>query len=332
MPLIESSFSPPTALKPAWMQTIAPAVLRRIQPTPCTVEMLHLSDGDVLELAWHPPAATQPHTPTLPRGLVVVTHGLEGSHESTYVLGLARALTGAGFLVLAWSMRGCGREPNRLATWYHSGKSDDLMAVMTHARARYPALDLFAVGISVGGNILCKLLGEQSQQGIPDISAAVAVSSPLDLRGSAETLAHSSRRIYMEYLLRPLRARIREKAQRFPHLFSVDKLDAIRSFHEFDELYTAPLHGFRSVDEYWDTCSGRHYLPAITTPLLIVTAQDDPFLSPLCFPRELASSSATLFLESPLHGGHVGFIDSLAMRTSWLERRVVKFIGGEHHV
>ena len=326
MPRIESSFLPPAPLKPAWLQTIMPAIIRRIQPPPSTLENLPLPDGDQLELAWHLPTTTLSYAPPRPQGLVVITHGLEGSRESTYVLGLAHALCGAGFLVLAWSMRGCGREPNRLATWYHSGKSDDLMAVISHARARYPDLDLFAVGISVGGNILCKLLGEYDNEGSHGITAGVAVSAPLDLRGSAETLAHPSRRLYMEYLLRPLRARIREKARRFPDLFSLDKLATIRSFHEFDARYTAPLHGFRSVDDYWDSCSGRHYLPAITTPLLILTAQDDPFLSPLCVPQEIAINSATLFLETPPHGGHVGFIDSLAMRTSWLERRVVDFI------
>lgn len=290
------------------------------------MDTLALPDGDLLELAWYAPPTGDSPTSTLPRGLVVITHGLEGSRESTYVLGLARALCNAGFIVLTWSMRGCGREPNRLATWYHSGKSDDLSAVFAHARSHYPELAIFAVGISIGGNILCKLLGEYTEQHSHGIKAAVVVSAPLDLRGSAETLAHPSRRLYMEYLLRPLRARIREKAQRFPELFSIEKLDAIRSFHEFDARYTAPLHGFKSVDDYWDTCSGRHYLHAVTTPLLIITAQDDPFLSPLCFPQELALKSNLLILETPPHGGHVGFIDSLVMHTSWLERRVVDFI------
>jgi predicted alpha/beta-fold hydrolase len=331
MPLIESSFSPPRVLRSAWLQTITPAVARRITLPPCTVETIALADGDLLELAWHPPLAPRRSISAPPRGLVVVTHGLEGSRQSTYVLGLARLLCRAGYLVLAWNMRGCGRKPNKLATWYHSGKSDDLMAVIMHARRRYPELRLSAVGFSIGGNILCKLLGEQGSRGTHGITAAVAVSAPLDLRGAAEALAHPSRRLYMEYFLRPLRARIREKAARFPELFSTARLDAITTFYEFDSLYTAPMHGFRSAEQYWEICSGRRYLEAITTPLLILTAKDDPFLSPLCFPQEIAMNSASTSLEAPEHGGHVGFIDSVTMRTTWCERRALEFLECAHN-
>lgn len=230
---------------------------------------------------------------------------------------------------MAWNMRGCGRTPNRLPSWYHSGQSEDLAVVIEHVRSRHPELPLFAVGISVGGNILCKHLGEQGMKGSNNIRAAVAVSVPLDLRGSAETLAHPSRRLYMEYLLRPLRARIREKSRRFPGLFTTEGLDSITTFHEFDARYTAPMHGFASVDEYWDRSSGLQYLDAITLPLLIITARDDPFLSPRCFPEKIATSSPLLSLETPDYGGHVGFIDTLSMHTTWLERRTIAFLA-EH--
>jgi predicted alpha/beta-fold hydrolase len=326
MPLVPSTFRPPRILRPAWVQTITPALLRRSQAPHVTHETLQLADGDILELAWYLPTHSNNSVSTKPRGLVVLTHGLEGSYESSYIIGLARACTAAGYLALAWNMRGCGGKPNRLPSWYHSGQSKDLAAVLEHALTHHRELPLFAIGISVGGNILCKYLGEHGGANSSSIQAAIAVSAPLDLRGSAETLAHPSRRIYMEYLLRPLRARIREKAERFPGLFSTKGLETIATFHEFDARYTAPMHGFASVDEYWDSSSGLHYLHTIATPLLILTARDDPFLSPHCFPHHIASCSPILSLEVPDHGGHVGFINSLAMRETWLEQRALAFI------
>jgi predicted alpha/beta-fold hydrolase len=327
MPLVPSSFKPPSILRPAWIQTIAPALLRRRRTSHGVRETLNLADGDRLELVWHPPISMHAPESAPPRGVIVLTHGLEGSCESSYIIGLTRACTTAGYLVLAWNMRGCGGTPNSLPSWYHSGQSDDLAKVIEYARARHPELPLFAVGISVGGNILCKCLGEQKGIKAGDIRAAVAVSAPLDLRGSAETLAHPSRRIYMEYLLRPLRARIREKARRFPGLFTTEGLDSITTFREFDTRYTAPLHGFASVDDYWDSSSGLQYLKAITTPLLVLTARDDPFLSPTCLPEQLAADSGVVSLEAPEYGGHVGFIESIIMNSStWLEHRVVTFI------
>lgn len=332
MPIVPSTFAPPLLLRPAWLQTIAPRLLRAARRAPHgTLEALELPDGDTLSLAWYAPQATPNSSAHAPRGLVVLTHGLEGSYKSGYIVGLVRTLTTHGYLVLAWNMRGCGGVPNKLPSWYHSGKSDDLGAVLDHAHARHPTLPLFAIGISVGGNILCKYLGERAATQTGRVRAAIAVSAPLDLRGSAEVLAHPSRRLYMEYLLRPLRARMREKATRFPGLFSTDGLDSITTFHEFDARYTAPLHGFDSVDHYWDSSSGLRYLSAITTPLLIITARDDPFLSPSCFPERIANQSQLVTFEAPRHGGHVGFIDAITPRSTWLERRVVGFVD-EHHL
>lgn len=330
MPIVTSLFSPPRALRPAWLQTVLPPLIRNSSSPYKTRETLPLTDGDTLELAWFPPTLTPKALNTVPalRGVVILSHGLEGSIDSHYILGLARALTASGFLALAWNMRGCGATPNALPSWYHSGKSDDLAAVVDHVRAQHPTLKLFIIGVSIGGNILCKYLGELGASCRGGVEGAVAVSVPLDLRGSAEVLARPSRRLYMEYLLRPLRVRIREKARRFPNLFDTEGLDDIATFHEFDARYTAPLHGFTSVDHYWDTCSGLHYLEGIQVPLLILTAQDDPFLSASCFPTCLAAQSSVVSLESPPHGGHVGFVDTMRLHTTWLERRAVSFIEG----
>lgn len=261
--------------------------------------------------------------------LIIVSHGLEGSMESAYMIGLTRTLLGAGYGVLTWNMRGCGKLRNRLPTWYHSGQSEDLRAVINHALQKTDST-ISLLGISVGGNITLKYLGEESTAVSDRLRSAMAVSVPMDLRASADTLATARNAIYMQYLLRPLRARMLEKKSRFPELFEVTGLSSIRTFHEFDRRFTAPMHGFTSVDDYWDRSSSIHFAPSITIPTLLISSLDDPFLSPSCFPHAIARSNPNLFLETPAHGGHVGFIESLHLEQTWLDRRAAAFFN-EHH-
>lgn len=316
MPDIPSHFEPPFFLRAPCAQTIIPSLFRRIPIIASRCETLELPDGDFLELQWYDRSS---------HSLVIITHGLEGSADSTYVRGLAWALSANGHSVLAWNMRGCGAKRNRLPTWYHSGQSCDLRSVVSHALSRHSG-ELSLIGFSVGGNITLKHLGEEGSLVSPRIKRAAVVSVPMDLRGAAETLARPRNRIYMEYLLRPLRARILEKAKRFPHLFDTRGLEKIRDFREFDTYYTAPMHGFASVDAYWDTSSATHFLSSITIPTLIVSAQDDPFLSPGCYPFAQARAQENLLLETPTHGGHVGFIKSLNLSRTWLDERIADFL------
>lgn len=316
MPEILSSFSPPLYLRHSSVQTITPSLFRHPPRLAGEGERLELPDGDFLDLHWHNRERSI---------LVILTHGLEGSMESGYLLGLAHALSRAGFGVLRWNMRGCGTERNRLLTWYHSGQSEDLARVVSHAVTHHRG-GIALVGISIGGNITLKYLGEQPQAISPRIRAAVAVSVPMDLKGSAHELAKPKNALYMQYLLRPLRERMREKAARFPGHFEITGLDSIRSFEEFDSRFTAPFHGFSSADEYWERSSSRQFLPCISIPTLLLSAKDDPFLSAGCFPRDITLARDHIFLETPQRGGHVGFVDSLSLRETWLDRRVVAFL------
>ena len=249
--------------------------------------------------------------------------------DSSYLLGLAHTLAEGGFDVLRWNMRGCGNARNRLRTWYHSGQSEDLQRVVSHALSTHTG-DIVLVGISVGGNITLKYLGESATSLASRIRGAVAVSVPMDLKGSAQALAKPKNALYMQYLLRPLRARMREKALRFPGEFDISGLTAIRTFHEFDTRFTAPFHGFSSVDEYWERSSSLQFLSSITVSTLIVSALDDPFLSPGCFPYAISRSNENILLETPKHGGHVGFIDSPFLRKTWLDYRVLDFFRTIH--
>ena len=239
---------------------------------------------------------------------------------------MTNALIASGWDVLTWNMRGCGDMPNRLVTWYHSGKTDDLKTIIEHA-CGLPYEEVSLIGFSVGGNITLKYLGEEAGNIPTKISFAVVISVPMDLEGSADVLATPSNAIYMQYLLRPLRRRMSEKAARFPGLFDIEGLSRIKTFHEFDRRFTAPYHGFASIHEYWHSSSSLRYLSTISLPTLAISALDDPFLSPSCFPQDLAREHPYLYLETPEHGGHVGFWDSVNLTTTWAERRTIDFAG-----
>jgi predicted alpha/beta-fold hydrolase len=293
-----------------------PALFRNVRALTPTKQTLELADGDFLNLEW---------LRSDNQRLAVISHGLEGSTQSSYVRGMTACLLSIGWDVLAWNMRGCGDTPNRLVPWYHSGQSCDLRLVVNEALEQHHG-EIALIGFSVGGNITLKYLGEEGSSLTSRIKHAVVVSVPTDLRGSAEVLSRTRNRLYMEYLLRPLRRRMREKYSRFPGVFDIDALSSIKTFREFDERFTAPFHGFASVNQYWEQSSSRAYLASISVPTLAISALDDPFLSPSCFPFEIARNHRHLLLETPPHGGHVGFLDSFSLKTTWLEKRVASFL------
>lgn len=316
MPLLSSTFTPPRALRSPHAQTIIPSLFRTPAIPAVETQSLATEDGDCLLYRLYSNRNER---------LALISHGLEGSFDSSYVRGMVKTLLQGGWDVLTWNMRGCGDMPNRLVTWYHSGKSDDLRAIISRALSlNYATIAL--IGFSVGGNITLKHLGEEGRGVSPKIACAIAISVPMDLKGAAEVLAKKRNALYMHYLLRPLRRRMRAKKEQFPDHFDIRGLGGIKTFYEFDERFTAPFHGFASVEEYWDRSSSLRFLDQIAIPTLALSALDDPFLSPTCFPHQIARTHETLFLETPARGGHVGFIDSLALERTWAEARVEVFL------
>ena len=316
MPVLDSRFHPPPLLSGGHVQTILPVVLPRRLALAFTRTRLELADGDFLDLDW----ARTGHA-----RLAVIAHGLEGSSTQQYVRGMAATLHADGWDVLAWNFRGCGGEPNRLLRAYHSGDTADLAAVLAHAAADYARLAL--VGFSLGGNVLLKYLGEAPPH--PAITAAAAISAPLDLASSARALdERRGNGIYLRRFLVPLIAKIEAKARVFPGRLNTDGLHAIRSFQVFDDRYTAPLHGFRDAADYWQRSSARQFLPGIATPTLILNARNDPFLTAASIPGPEAAVNPALFLEAPASGGHVGFLDFARGVQPWSERRVAEFLAG----
>ena len=277
-------------------------------------ERLELDDGDFLDLDWLPSGS---------RRLAILSHGLEGSSRDAVMRGMAAALHRAGWDVLAWNYRGCSEEMNRLARLYHSGETTDLATVVDHAARRFPIVAL--VGFSLGGNLVLKYLGEARPH--PTVVGAVAVSPPVDLAASARALdRRRANRIYLRRLIASLVRKVKAKARHFPERIDASHARGIHGFEDFDGRFTAPVHGFRNAEDYWTKCSSRQFLPAINVPALILSAQDDPFLTAESFPYVEAEQSARLSLEAPETGGHLGFVDSWNSGQTWAEGRVIEFL------
>lgn len=323
MPVLPtSSFRPVLGLRNGHLQTIFPAVFRR---TDCVTNQrvrIKTPDGDFLDLD----CTSEPdkHERT-----AIISHGLEGHSRQHYVQGMAAALLRRNWNVIAWNFRGCSGEPNRLLRSYHSGATEDLQSVIEYTLHVRRCRRVGLVGFSLGGNLSLKLLGDAGVAADPRICGAVTFSVPCDLAGAAARLSAAANRVYLRRFLRCLRWKIRLKHQRFPDRVDITGLDQIRSFREFDDRYTGPMHGFAGAEDYWDRCSCQRVLARITVPTLIVNARNDPFLSPSCFPVTEAEANPRLSLEMPASGGHVGFAGPRLSGEYWSESRAAGFL---HHL
>lgn len=297
------------------LETIYPAILRAVDLT-YDRERLVTHDHDFLDLDWVKTGANK---------LVIISHGLEGNTSRAYMKGMARAFSAAGFDVLAWNFRGCSNEMNRKLRFYHSGATDDLDAVVEHARDNGYS-EIFLTGFSLGGNLTLKYLGEKRSH--PEINKAVVFSTPLDLYTSCLKISKPANRIYARRFLTSLKQKIICKSAIMPGL-EVKDLDRVTTILEFDDRYTAPLHGFQGAMDYYKKCSSIHFLESISVPTLIVNAQNDPFLSELCYPVSLCKSHRYVTLENPRHGGHVGFAQFNKNGLYWSEERALSFFALE---
>ena len=325
MPLVaRSAHQPPFYLFNGHLQTIAPSLWRTVPDVQYERERLELPDGDFLALDW---SRLPPHRPT--NGLAIISHGLEGDSQRPYVRGMARALNRAGLDALAWNYRSCGGEMNRLLRSYHLGDTQDLARVLAHALAGGRYERVYLLGFSAGGNVTLKFLGENPAQVPPEVQRAAVFSVPTDLRASSMHIARPQNQVYLRRFLKSMRLKIRAKAALLPGQVDVSGLEELRNFPQFDERYTAPMHGFATADEYYAHASSGQYLAAIRVPTLLMNAQNDPFLPPSCYPHETAAASAFVYLETPVAGGHVGFAETSADGAYYSERRAVEFLLGE---
>jgi predicted alpha/beta-fold hydrolase len=311
-------FHSPPWLRGRHLQTVSGA-LRPLVRLPLRRERLELPDGDFLDLDWlEHPAPPGPQAP-----LLLVLHGLEGSSQATYARGLLEQARQRGWAGVCLNFRSCSGEPNRLLRSYHSGVSDDLERVVARLRAQH-AGPLFCAGVSLGANVLVKWLGEQGEAARGRVQGAVAISAPFDLDLCARSLDGPGlwAFVYRRRFLRTLVAKARAKALRFPAELSAARLARLSTLRAFDDVFTAPVHGFAGAADYYARCSSGPLLPAVRVPLLVLSALDDPFIPPAALPVEAARANPLVTLALSESGGHVGFVDGPPWRLrGWAEAR-----------
>ncbi len=317
MPLIEpSTYRAPLGFRNPWTNTIWPALFRKVKGVHYERERVELPDGDFLDLDWSRVGS---------RRLVIVLHGLEGNARRPYVMGMVRAFNRAGWDALGFNFRNCSGTPNRLLRSYHIGATEDLDWLVRQL-AREGTYDcIVPIGFSLGGNVVLKYLGEQGAALPAIVQAGVAFSVPVDVVDANREIRKFKNRLYVWRFMQSMNAKVEEKRRRFgdrvfrpPH--------PARNFDEFDEWYTAPIHGFASAHDYWTRNSSIRFIPEIQVPALLINAADDTFLGPRCYPRDLARSHRHFHLEVPEHGGHVGFVRFGHQGIYWSEERAVTFV------
>lgn len=311
-----------SSFKPAWwlpgrhLQTIVPNSLRPRPRVPLERQRVELPDGDFVDVDW----TREDGGP-----IVIVLHGLEGSIESRYAAGIMQAFWRRGWRGALLHHRGCSGEPNRLPNGYHSGHTADFDFFLRELRKREPRTPIAALGYSLGGNVLLKWLGETGDDSLLD--AAVAVSVPFRLEVCAAAVNRGLSRLYQAHLMRRMRQSALRKIELGILDFPPERLRRLRSFRDFDEALTGPLHGYGNADGYYAAASSRQFLKNIRTPTLIIQSRDDPFMTPEVLPAESELSPAIHF-ELSEGGGHVGFVGGKWpwKPRFWLEERIPSWL------
>jgi uncharacterized protein len=327
------SFVPPHrtseyTYRPAWWvpgghaQTLWGKFFRPRPPLPVRIERWDTPDGDFVDV-WRLDAPSG--SPRL-----FFLHGLEGTIRSHYVSGLFRQALARGWAADLLIFRGCGDEPNRLRRFYHSGETGDLAFALGRVIEQHPGSPILIAGVSLGGNVLLKYLGERGDDLPSEVRGAATISVPYDLERGARHLSHGFSRVYDRHFLRTLRQKAREKLARFPDLFDAAALERARTIYEFDDAVTAPVHGFVDAHDYYSRSSSIHWVGTVARPTLLLSSYDDPFLPPdvLDDVRARARLNANLTLEFTRQGGHVGFVTGqLPLKAAYYaEWRVCEFL------
>lgn len=311
---MSDSYSPPFFLFNAHLETIFPALFRRVIITNYIRERINTPDHDFLDLDWLNQQSKK---------IVIIQHGLEGNSTRPYIKGMAKAFFAEGYDVLAWNYRGCSEEMNRQLRFYHSGATDDLKLIIDHVVSKNQYHEIYLIGFSLGGNITLKFLGETPIS--PLIKKAVVLSVPLHLESSCKKISSPSNRVYARRFVKSLKHKIEMKSRLMPEL-KTNGLNKINTLLEFDNTYTAPLHGFKNAVDYYTKCSALYFLHNIQIPTLIVNTKNDPFLTEECFPESALKNHPTVKLEIPERGGHVGFTLMNKNGVYWSEQRALDWI------
>ncbi|MBM7345880.1 hydrolase [Pantoea coffeiphila] len=319
--LDDKSFRPLRGGRNPHLQTLLPRLVRRRITLQPHWQRLTLPDSDFVDLAWSEDPAQARHKPR-----VVLFHGLEGSFNSPYAHGLLQAWKDRGWLGVVMHFRGCSGEPNRLNRIYHSGETSDASYFLQWLRDEWGQVPTAAVGVSLGGNMLACLMGQQGDNCLLD--AGVVVSAPLMLEPCSQRLEQGFSRIYQRYLLNLLKQNATRKLMAWPGTLPIElpQLRALKKLRAFDDAITARAHGFADATDYYRRCSGLPLLPGISKPLLIIHALDDPFMTAEVIP-DPALLPPNIEYQLTRYGGHVGFVGgTLRQPQMWLEQRIPQWL------
>ena len=320
MPANPEPYQPPFWYRGRHLQTLWGPLFRHGRRPPMRRERLETPDGDFLDLDWLEGAPAD-------APLVLILHGLEGSSRSHYARGLLLGAGRLGWRAAVLHFRSCSGEVNRLARLYHPGVATHLEWVVDCLGKRDDARSIGLVGISLGGNVALKWLGERGDAAPPEIAAAVAISTPFDLAACARVLDRGfNRAIYTRSFLRTMKAKILDKRGLYDGDLDLPAVLRSRTFREYDRLFTAPLNGFADENDYWTRASSGPFLPGIRRPTLLISATNDPFMPAESLPRAAVEQSSWLEAEFVTQGGHVGFLDGALGGSSWAERRALAFL------
>ncbi len=278
---------------------------------------LELPDGDFIDLDYSKRGS---------ENAVIVLHGLEGNADRPYIKGIVRIFNENGWDAIALNFRGCSGEPNRKAQTYHSGATEDLHSLIEFLASEGHYQKVAIIGFSLGGNVTLKYVGERGGQLNPLVRAAVAFSVPIHLQSASMELAKWHNSVYMGRFMTSLKEKIKEREDILKNLVDLSTVYKAKTFFDFDECFTAPVHGFSSAVDYWTRSSSKQFIQNINIPTLLVNARDDSFLSEECYPLMEAESYKNFYLEVPDKGGHVGFIRVDERGYYWSERRALKFV------
>ena len=319
-----SSFRAPWFARNPHLQTLWGKFVQPERPVDAQRETWQTPDGDDIVVIRAGTELTD-----APR--FVLFHGLEGTERSHYVPSLFRAAAARGWAADMMLFRSCGGSNNRAARFYHSGETDDASWFLHQLATRYPGAPLIACGVSLGGNVLTKLVGDRTIALPASLRAAAGISVPFDLERGSRFISQGASSMYEKWFLRTLRVKAMEKASRYPDRFPPQEVIArIRTLWEFDDLITGPLHGFDGATDYYTRSSAKHFVPSARIPLLLLSAADDPFLprDVLDEVRQGASTNPLVQTEFVPHGGHVGFVtgDSPRRARSYLADRIPAFL------
>ncbi len=301
------------------LQTIFPALFRKVTGVTYTRQRIETPDQDFLDLDWSFAANKS-------NKIVILSHGLEGNSTKQYIVGMVKLLNQQGYDCLAWNYRSCSGEMNHTSGFYHSGATDDLDLVVEKAMEK-GYQEIYLMGFSLGGNLTLKYLGEKWRKRSARLQKAVVFSVPMDLKACSLSIIKWENRVYMHRFLNTLRPKVDAKSKLFPDKIDLKRSHLVKTLYDFDDIYTAPLHGFENASHYYEKCSSQFFVQDIEIPTLIVNAENDPIVPGSSLPQDLISTLHNVQLELTKHGGHCGFRQAnLSDETYWSERRALDFI------